>query len=144
MPKGFDNAPPEEQDWKSLIGGAVNNNINNNNDITDKKDTEKADSKDNKENTIKDNKNNIIVTTKKDTKGNYKIVIKKDIKKDIKIKLPKPIGYHTRLPEEYISVLDVLKENTGYYKYELDRMAYDLLFKKYGIVIEKEYENSKI
>jgi hypothetical protein len=140
LAKELPDTPQEEATWLGIIQGAVNNNINkdnnidNNNKISDKNDNQK----DNKEGTIKDNKNNIVVTTKKDTKGNYKITIKKDIKKDIKIKPPEPKGYHTRLPDEYIAVLDVLKINTGYYKYELDRMAYDLLFKKYGIVIEKE------
>jgi hypothetical protein len=138
LAKELSDTPQEDATWLGVIQGAVNNNINNNNNIKNKNDTEKSDKKPIKKVIQKDNKSNIIVTTKKDTKGNYKITIKKDIKKDIKIKPPEPKGYHTRLPEEYIAVLDVLKENTGYYKYELDRMAYDLLFKKYGIVIEKE------
>jgi len=74
----------------------------------------------------------------KDIDKDIAIDTKKDIKKYIKIKPPKPVGYHCRLPEEYIIAIDEAKILTGFYKDELAQMAYELLFKKLGIVIKKE------
>lgn len=121
MAKELKDMPEDKQGWEDLIKQKdINNNKDNNIDI--KKDNNKENNNNNKNNIDKD----IVIDTKK------------DIKKYIKIKPPKPVGYHCRLPEEYILAIDEAKKITGFYKDELAQMAYDLLFKKLGIEIKKE------
>lgn len=92
----------------------INNNNDNNNDI----------------------EKDIDINKDKDIKIDIDIDNKKDIKKYIKPKVKPPVGYHCRLPEEYVKGIDKAKKITGFYKDELATMAYDLLFKELGIIIK--------
>lgn len=44
-------------------------------------------------------------------------------------------NFFTHLPEEYISAVTALSEVTGYNKRELSEIAFELLFKKFGVQI---------
>jgi len=98
----------------------------------------KQKAEDNKSEIVSKIENKIEVKSNNNSIIENKIIIKKVFKKDSRKKTELQRGYNCHLPTEYIEAIDALKQETGYYKDELARMAFELLFEKFGVEFVKE------